>query len=109
LAIIVGSLPNQAAAGGASQGVQPPLRGSYCDGSDQELAPPAGCPRISGYVTAGDRFGFDEKIGGDSDLFAPRNQSRDAGARSSSGLTIIGAPFGGDRFPLSASPGDMAR
>ena len=52
---------------------QPTLRGSYCGGSDQDLAPPtrAGCARISGYIAAGARFGSDERIGGRPDPFAP--------------------------------------
>jgi hypothetical protein len=104
LAIIAGSLSNPASAGGAAVDLQPPLRGSYCEGSDQDLAPPVGCARISGYITAGEHFGFDERIGGRSNLFAPL-----AGARSSSGLTIIGPPLGGDSFLPSASPGDAAR
>jgi hypothetical protein len=102
LAIMAGSLSNPASAGGAAPGLQQPLRGSYCEGTGQDLAPPAGCARISGYITAGDRY--DERIGGRSGLFAPL-----AGDRSSSGLTIIGAPLGGDRFLLPASPGDTAR
>jgi hypothetical protein len=104
LAIMAGSLSNPASAGGAAPGLQQQLRGSYCEGTGPDLAPPAGCARISGYITAGDRFGFDERIGGRSGLFAPL-----AGDRSSSSLTIIGAPLGGDRFLLPASPGDTAR
>jgi hypothetical protein len=104
LAIIAGSLSNPASAGGSAVDLQPPLRGSYCGGSDQDLAPPVGCARISGYITAGDHFGFDERIGGRSDLFAPL-----AGARSSSGITIIGPPLGGDSFLPRATPGDTAR
>src|ERR1700723_4632411 len=98
LAVIAGSLPNPASAGGAiGLDPQPPLRGSYCEGSDQDLAPPirAGCARISGYITAGARFGSDERIGGRPDLFPPIDEPGIPGSRSSSGLTIIGAPLGG--------------
>ena len=104
LAIIAGSLSNPASAGSAAVDLQPPLRGSYCEGSDQDLAPPVGCARISGYITAGDRFGFDERTGGRSGLFAPL-----AGARASSGLTIIGPLPSGDSFLPPANPGDTAR
>jgi hypothetical protein len=104
LAIIAGGLSNPASAGSAAVDLQPPLRGSYCEGSDQDLAPPVGCARISGYITAGEHFGFDERIGGRSDMFAPPT-----GARSSSGLTIIGPPLGGDGFLPPATPGDTAR
>ena len=112
LAVIVGSLPNPAGAGGAvGLDPQPPLRGSYCEGSDQELAPTtrAGCARISGYITAGARFGSDERIGGRPDLFAPIDEPVIAGSRSSSGLTIIGAPLGGNHFLAPTGSGDIAR
>jgi hypothetical protein len=112
LAVIAGSLPNPASAGGAiGLDPQPPLRGSYCEGSDQDLAPPtrAGCARISGYITAGARFGSDERIGGRPDLFAPIDEPGIAGSRSSSGLTIIGAPLGGNHFLAPTGSGDIAR
>ena len=111
LAVIAGSLPNPASAGGAiGLDPQPPLRGSYCEGSDQNLAPPtrAGCARISGYITAGARFGSDERIGGRHDPFAPIDEPGLTG-NPSSGLTIVGAPLGGDRFLPPASRGDIAR
>ena len=85
LAVIAGSLPNPASAGGAiGLDPQPPLRGSYCEGSDQDLAPPtrAGCARISGYIAAGARFGSDERIGGRPDLFAPIDEPVIAGSSS---------------------------
>jgi hypothetical protein len=107
-----GSLPNAASAGSAAApDPQSALRGSYCEGSDQDLAPPtrAGCARISGYITAGARFGSDERIGGRPDLFAPIDEPGIAGSRSSSGLTIIGAPLGGDRFLAPTGSGDIAR
>src|ERR1700738_591236 len=97
LAIIAGSLPNPASAGGAiGLDPQPPLRGSYCEGSDQDLAPPtrAGCARISGYIAAGARFGSDERIGGRHDTFGPIDEQGLTG-NPSSGLTIVGAPLGG--------------
>ena len=111
LAVIAGSLPNPASAGGAiGLDPQPPLRGSYCEGSDQDLAPPtrAGCARISGYVTAGARFGSDERIGGRHDPFAPIDEPGIAGGQAS-GFTIVGAPAEGKRFLLPASPSDAAR
>jgi hypothetical protein len=109
LAVMGGSLPNVASAGGAAPDPQPTLRGSYCEGSDRDLAPPtrAGCARISGYIAAGARFGSDERIGGRSDPFAPLDQPGIAG--QASGLTIIGAPLGGDRLLPPTSPGDIAR
>ena len=111
LAVIAGSLPNPASAGGAiGLDPQPALRGSYCEGSDQDLAPPtrAGCARISGYITAGARFGSDERIGGRHDPFGPIDEPAIAGNQAS-GLTIIGAPLSGDRFLAPTSAGDIAR
>ena len=111
LAVIAGSLPNTASAGSAiALDPQPPLRGSYCGGSDQDLAPPtrAGCARISGYITAGARFGSDERIGGRHDPFGPIDEPAIAGNQAS-GLTIIGAPLSGDRFLAPTSAGDIAR
>jgi hypothetical protein len=109
LAITAGSLSIPASAGGsAAPDAQPALRGSYCEGSDQDLAPPSrgpGCARISGYIAAGARFGSDERIGGRSDLFAPIDEPAIAGDHS----TVIGAPAGGKRFLLPASPSDAAR
>jgi hypothetical protein len=89
LAVIAGSLPNTAIAGGAiGLDPQPPLRGSYCEGSDQDLGVPtrAGCARISGYIAAGARFGSDERIGGRHDPFAPIDEPAIAGNQAS-GLT----------------------
>src|SRR5580700_12058408 len=100
LAVIAGSLPNPASAGGAiGLDPQPPLRGSYCEGWDQDLGVPtrAGCARISGYIAAGARFGSDERIGGRHDPFAPIDEPAIAGNQAA-GLTIIGAPLSGDRF-----------
>jgi len=111
LAVIAGSLPNPASAGGAiGLDPQPPLRGSYCEGSDQDLAPPtrAGCARISGYIAAGARFGSDERIGGRHDPFGPIDEPAIAGNQAS-GLTIIGAPLSGDRFLAPTSSADIAR
>jgi hypothetical protein len=110
LAVIAGSLPNPASAGGAiGLDPQPPLRGSYCEGSDQDLAPArAGCARISGYITAGARFGSDERIGGRHDPFGPIDEPAIAGNQAS-GLTIIGAPLSGVRFLVPTSVGDIAR
>jgi hypothetical protein len=111
LAVVAGSLPNPASAGGAiGLDPQPPLRGSYCEGSDQDLAPPtrAGCARISGYITAGARFGSDERIGGRHDPFAPIDEPAIAGNQAS-GLTIVGAPLSGDRFLAPTSSADIAR
>jgi hypothetical protein len=68
----------------------------------------AGCARISGYITAGARFGSDERIGGRHDPFAPIDELGITG-NPSSGLMIVGAPLGGDRFLAPASPGDIAR
>jgi hypothetical protein len=111
LAVVGGSLPNTASAGGAiGLDPQPSLRGSYCEGSDQDLAPPtrAGCARISGYITAGARFGSDERIGGRHDPFAPIDEPAIAGNQAS-GLTIVGAPLSGDRFLAPTSSADIAR
>jgi hypothetical protein len=111
LAVVAGSLPNPASAGGAiGLEPQPPLRGSYCEGSEQDLAPPsrAGCARISGYITAGARFGSDERIGGRHDPFAPIDEPAIAGNQAS-GLTIVGAPLSGDRFLAPTSSADIAR
>jgi hypothetical protein len=110
LAVMGGSLPNAASAGGGVPDPQPTLRGSYCEGSDQDLAPPtrAGCARISGYIAAGARFGSDERIGGRRDPFAPIDEPAIIGNQAS-GLTIVGAPLSGDRFLPATSPGDIAR
>jgi hypothetical protein len=100
-------LSNLASAGdAAAPDSQPTLRGSTCEGSDQDLAPPAraGCARISGYITAGERSGSDERIGGRRDPFSPLDAQSGAG-----GLAIVGAPFGADRILLPTSPGDIAR
>ena len=96
--------------GAAALDPQPTLRGSYCEGSDQDLAPPtrAGCARISGYIAAGARFGSDERIGGRPDPFAPIDEPVSVGNQAS-GLTIVGAPLGGDRFLPPTSKGDIAR
>ena len=69
LTIIGASLPNAANAGSAGPDPQSTLRGSYCEGSDQDLGAPtrAGCARISGYITAGARSGSDDRIGGHHD------------------------------------------
>jgi hypothetical protein len=74
------------------------------------LAPPtrAGCARISGYITAGARFGSDERIGGRPDLFAPIDEPTIAGNKGS-GLTIVGAPLSGDRFLTPPNSTDIAR
>jgi hypothetical protein len=90
---------------------KPTLRGSYCEGSDQDLVPPSralGSARISGYIAAGARFGSEERIGGRSDPFAPIDEPGIAGGQAS-GLTIVGAPAEGKRFLLPASPSDAAR
>jgi hypothetical protein len=112
LAITAGSLSNPASAGGSAvPDPRPTLRGSYCEGSDQDLAPPSralGCARISGYIAAGARFGSDERIGGRSDPFAPIDEPGIAGGQAS-GFTIVGAPAEGKRFLLPASPSDAAR
>jgi hypothetical protein len=112
LAITAGSLSNPASAGGAAAPApQPTLRGSYCVGSDEGLAPPAraaGCARISGYIAAGAHFGSDERIGGRPDPFAPVEEPAIAG-NPASGFTIVGAPLGGDRFLPPASPDGVAR
>ena len=105
-------LSNLASAGGAAApGSQPTLRGSYCEGSDQSLAPPAraGCARISGYIAAGARFELDRRVGGRVDPFASLDTPGIAGAHSSSGLVVIGTPFGGSIVLPSAVPGDIAR
>jgi hypothetical protein len=111
LAVIVGSLPNMAIAGSAIvPDPQPPLRGSNCGGSNEDAAAPvrAGCARISGYITAGARFGSDERIGGRHDPFAPIGEPAIAGNQAF-GLTIVGAPLSGDRLLAPTSSGDIAR
>jgi hypothetical protein len=110
LAVIGASLPNAASAGSAAApDPQSALRGSYCEGSSQDAAAPvrAGCARISGYITAGARFGSDERIGGRHDPFAPIDEPAIAGNQAS-GLTIVGAPLS-DRFLAPTSSGDIAR
>jgi hypothetical protein len=110
-AIIAGSLPNPASAGGAAPGLQPLQRGSYCEGSDQDLTPPgrgAGCARINGYIAAGARFGSEERIGGRPDLFAPLNEPGIAGGRAS-GFKTVGAPLGEELFFPRLSSDDEAR
>jgi hypothetical protein len=74
------------------------------------LAAPAraGCARISGYITAGARFGSDERIGGRRDPFAPIDEPA-IGGNQAFGLTIVGAPLGADRFLSPAGSGDTAR
>ncbi len=109
LAIIAASLPNPASAGSGG-GLEPQLRGSYCDGSDQDLAPGrAGCARIRGYIAAGERFGSDDRIGGRLNPFGPLNEPGIPAPPSSSGLMIIGAPLGTDRSFVPTSEGDIAR
>ena len=111
LAIIAASLSNPASAGSnGALGAQPQIRGSYCGDSDDDLAPSrAGCARIKGYITAGEHFGSDDRIGGRPRPFAPINEPGIAGARSSSGFVIFGAPLGGDRFLAPTGSGDIAR
>ena len=111
LAIIAAGLSNPASAGsGGALGPQSEMRGSYCDGSDEDLAPSrAGCARIKGYITAGERLGSDDRIGGRPSPFAPLAEPGIAGVRSSSGLTVIGAPLGGDRLLAPPGSGDIAR
>ena len=111
LAVIAGSLPNPTSAGGAiGLDPQPPLRGSYCGGSNEDAAAPvrAGCARITGYIAAGARFGSDERIGGRHDPFAPIDEPAIAGNQAS-GLTIVGAPLSGDRVLAPTSSADIAR
>jgi hypothetical protein len=111
LAIIAAGLSNPASAGsGGALGPQTQMRGSYCGESDDDLAPSrAGCARITGYIAAGERFGSDDRIGGRPSPFAPLVEPGGAGSRSSSGLTIIGAPLGGDRLLAPSGSGDIAR
>ena len=112
LAIAAGGLSSPASAGGAgAPAPQPTLRGSYCEGSDQDLAPPAraaGCARISGYIAAGARFGSGERIGGRIDPFTPIDEPGIAGNQAS-GFTIVGAPLGGGHFLPPASSDGVAR
>jgi hypothetical protein len=107
LAIIGASLAN---AGGAGPDSRSTLRGSYCEGSGQDLGAPtrAGCARISGYITAGARSGSDDRIGGRRDRFAPLDESAIT-SNPSSRLTIVGVPLSGDRFLSPTSPDDIAR
>jgi hypothetical protein len=112
LAITAGSLSSPASAGGAAApDPRPTLRGSYCERSDQDLAPPArasGCARISGYIAAGARFDSSERIGGRADPFAPIDQPGIAGDQAS-GVTIVGVPLSGERLLLPESPSDAVR
>lgn len=106
---MAGNLPAPASAGGVdSPGVQPPLRGSYCEGPGQDLAPPAraGCAHINGYIAAGAHFGSDERVDGRPDAFAPLDQP---GMGVSRGLTIVGAPLVGNAILAPTDPGDTAR
>jgi hypothetical protein len=68
----------------------------------------AGCARINGYIAAGERFGSDERIGGHRSPFGPLDAPGIVGGRSS-GVTIIGAPFGAERLLPSANPNEIAR
>lgn len=110
LAIIAAGLSNPASAGGGVLDPQTQMRGSYCGVSDEDLAARrAGCARITGYIAAGDHFGPDDRIGGRANPFAPLDEPGIAGSRSSSGLTAIGAPLGGDRLSAPSGLGDIAR
>ena len=110
LAIIAAGLSNPASAGSGALGSQTQMRGSYCGESDDDLAQSrAGCARITGYIAAGERFGPDVRIGGRRSPFAPLNEPGIAGSRSSSGLTVIGAPLRGDRLLAPSGSGDIAR
>jgi hypothetical protein len=111
LAIIAAGLSNPASAGsGGALGPQTQIRGSYCGASDDDLAPNrAGCARITGYIAAGERFGPDDRIGGRASPFAPLDEPGTAGSHSLSGLTIIGAPLGGDRSLAPSGSSDIAR
>jgi len=106
-AVVAGA--NPAGAGGAPPGLEPPLRGSYCEESEQGLArSQAGCARISGYITAGAHFEPDEPIGGPANLFAPLDGPGIAGA-GVSGFKTIGAPLEGESLLRPLSSGDQAR
>jgi hypothetical protein len=108
LAMIAAGLSTPASAGSGALGPQIQIRGSYCGESDDDLAPSrAGCARITGYIAAGERFVPDDRIGGRP--FAPLDEPGVAGSRSSSGLTVIGAPLGGDRLLAPSGSGDIAR
>jgi hypothetical protein len=108
--MLAASLSNPASAGSGALGGQPQIRGSYCDESDDDLAPGrAGCARIKGYIAAGEHFGSSDRIGGRPNPFAPINDPGIAGSRSSSGLMIIGAPLDGDRLLAPTGSGDIAR
>jgi hypothetical protein len=104
-AIIAGA--NPASAGSAPAGLEPPLRGSYCDEQDLARSGP-GCARISGYITAGAHFESDEPIGGRANVFSPLDGPGIAGA-GVSGFKTIGAPLGGETFLPPLSSGDEAR
>jgi hypothetical protein len=111
LAMLAAGLSNPASAGsGGALWDQPQIRGSYCEGSDDDLAPGrAGCARIKGYIAAGEHFGSGDRIGGSPSPFAPIDDPGITGSRSSSGLMIIGAPLGADRILAPTSAGDIAR
>lgn len=103
LAIIAGA--NPASAGGVAPGVEPPLRGSYCEEWAQDLAPArAGCARISGYITAGARFEPDERIGGLPGFFAPLDDPGSVG-----GLSALKAPAGQSLAPPPSGLGAATR
>ena len=112
LAIIAGGNPSNPASAGsaATTGLEPPLRGSYCEGSEQDLAPPsrAGCARISGYIAAGARFESDGRIGGRPNFFTPLEGPGIAGG-GISGFKTVGAPLGGEPLLPPASPGGETR
>ena len=102
-AIVAGA--NPASAGSAAPGLEPPLRGSYCD--EQDRAPSrAGCARISGYITAGAHFEPDERMGGRPSFFAPLEPGIAGGI---SGFKTVGAPLGADPFLPRPSSSDQAR
>ena len=106
-AIIVAA--NPASAGSAAPSLEAPLRGAYCEGSEQDPARSGpGCARINGYITAGAQFEPDAPIGGRLDLFAPPDGPGIGGA-GVSGFRTIGAPLGRETFSPPLSSSDEAR
>jgi hypothetical protein len=67
------------------------------------------CSRISGYVTAGARFGPDERIGGLPSPFGPLDAPEFVGSIRPSGAVIVGAPASREPLFLPPAAADEAR
>jgi hypothetical protein len=85
---------------------------AHCDARSDQLGvlkDSGDCRRISGYIAAGAGFGSDDQIGGRPSPFGPLGAPEFVGGAHASGVTIIDAPAGQDRFFLPPGLGDEAR